>query len=79
MHIQRIALHREKKAEEESAEKQSHVSVNNNDSDPEESGVKKEGKLFRSVLDELVDAGVSDDQIVDEVNTMLFGVIRKKI
>ncbi len=69
---QRIALHREKKAEAEATEKQS--SVNNNDSDPEESGAKKDGKLFRSVLDELVDAGVSDDQIVDEVNTMLFGV-----
>lgn len=29
---------------------------------------------FRSVLDELVDAGVDDQQILDEVNTMLFGV-----
>lgn len=30
---------------------------------------------FRSVLDELIDAGVADDQIIEEVNTMIFGVI----
>jgi len=30
---------------------------------------------FRSVLDELIDEGVDDDQIVDEVNTLMFGVI----
>lgn len=29
---------------------------------------------YRSVLDELVDAGVDENQIVDEVNTMIFGV-----
>lgn len=29
---------------------------------------------FRCVLDELVDAGVQENQIVGEVNTMIFGV-----
>lgn len=29
---------------------------------------------FRSVLDELIDAGVEEEQIIDEVNTMMFGV-----
>lgn len=33
---------------------------------------------FRSVLDELIDEGVDDAQIVDEVNTMMFGVIKIK-
>lgn len=30
--------------------------------------------LFRSALEELLDAGVDDRQIVDEFNTMMFGV-----
>lgn len=75
--FQRITEHRNKLVEAQEKERQ-RQNNNNNDSDSGKetgSSEKTNGKLFRSVLDELVDAGVSDDQIVDEVNTMLFGVI----
>lgn len=58
----RISEREQKKAEE---------SVNN---DPASIDTSHQGSSFRSVLDELVDAGVDEHQILEEVNTMLFGV-----
>lgn len=42
------------------------------ESDPEAVAAKP---LFRSAIEELLDAGVDDRQIVDEFNTMMFGVL----
>lgn len=45
--------------------------------DLKESGKESEIKkpLFRSAIEELLDAEVDDKQIVDEVNVMMFGVL----
>lgn len=68
--MQRIREHREKRLELEE--------LKNSGKCIEEDQVGKKSP-FRSVLDELVDGGVEEEQIVDEINTMLFGVIVDKI
>lgn len=65
--LKRLAEHKQKRTNITMGKEEIPVHNGNNDDN-------YTSPLFRNVLDELVDAGVSEDQMVDEINTMLFGV-----